>query len=382
VIPYGRQSISESDIAEVVKVLRSDWLTQGPAVPNFEVALASYCGVEHGVAMNSATSALHVACLALGIRPGDRVWTSPNTFVASANCARLCGAEVDFVDIDRRNFNMDVDQLEQKLARAASNNVLPKAIIPVHFGGLSCEMVTIGALAARYGCHVVEDASHAVGGDYRGEKVGNCRQSDISVFSFHPVKVITTAEGGMAMTNQKKLADRMARLRTHGVTRDAALMAGPVHGSWYYEQLDLGLNYRMTDLQAALGLSQLSRLDAWLARRRLLARRYDNLLAGLPLEVQAQTPDAHSAFHLYVIRLHDSKRRAAVFQAMRAAGIGVNVHYIPVHLQPYYRELGFKPGDFPNAEAYYDAALTLPLHPGLSDAEQDHVVQALWRCFE
>ncbi len=378
-IPYGRQDITPEDIAAVEAVLRSDFLTQGPAVPGFEQALAAYCGVARGVAMNSATSALHVACLALGLGPGDRLWTSPNTFVASANCGLYCGAEVDFVDTDPATYNMSVAALEAKLVRAAADNRLPKAVIPVHFAGQSCDMRAIHALGQRYGFRIVEDASHAVGARYLGEPVGNCRYSDITIFSFHPVKIITTAEGGMAMTNDPALAARMERLRSHGITRDPAAMEGDSEGPWYYQQIELGYNYRITDLQAALGLSQLARLDDYVSRRHAIAARYDAALAALPLTTPHQHPDSRSALHLYPVRLHDAARRRQVFEALRAAGIGVNIHYIPVHTQPHYRRLGFKPGDFPEAERYYAGAISLPMFPTLGPAQQDEVIAALTR---
>ena len=360
-------------------MLRSDFLTQGPAVPGFEQALAAYCGAARGVAMNSATSALHVACLALGLGPGDRLWTSPNTFVASANCGLYCGAEVDFVDTDPATYNMSVAALEARLVAAAAEGRLPKVVIPVHFAGQSCEMRAIHALGHKYCFRIIEDASHAVGATYLGEPVGNCRYSDITIFSFHPVKIITTAEGGMAMTNDPALAERMERLRSHGITRDPAAMAWDSEGPWYYQQVELGYNYRITDLQAALGRSQLARLDDYVARRHAIAARYDAALAGLPLTTPWQHPDSRSALHLYPIRLHDAARRREVFEALRAAGIGVNVHYIPVHTQPHYHRLGFRPGDFPEAERYYAGAISLPMFPTLTPAQQDEVVAALAR---
>lgn len=376
-IPYGRQDITAEDIAAVEAVLRSDFLTQGPAVPGFEQALATYCGAARGVAMNSATSALHVACLALGLGPGDRLWTSPNTFVASANCGLYCGADVDFVDTDPATYNMSVAALEAKLAEAAAENRLPKVVIPVHFAGQSCEMREIHALAQKYGFRIIEDASHAVGGRYLDEPVGNCRYSDITIFSFHPVKIITTAEGGMAMTNDLALAERMERLRSHGITRAPAAMEWESEGPWYYQQVELGYNYRITDLQAALGHSQLARLDDYVARRHAIAIRYDAALAGLPLDTPYQHPDSRSALHLYPIRLDDASRRRAVFEALRATGIGVNIHYIPVHTQPHYQRLGFRPGDFPEAERYYAGAISLPMFPTLTPAKQDEVIAAL-----
>lgn len=379
-IPYGRQSISPADIEAVVGVLRSDWLTQGPAVERFEQAVAEYCGAAQAVAVNSATSALHIACLALGLGPGDWLWTSPNTFVASANCALYCGARVDFVDIDPRTYNLSVDALRDKLERAERAGRLPKVVIPVHFAGQACAMREIGALAARYGFRVIEDASHAIGGRYRNEPVGNGRYSDITIFSFHPVKIITTGEGGMALTQDPELAETMRRLRTHGITRDPARMVGEVQGPWYYQQIELGFNYRMTDIQAALGYSQLQRLDEFVARRHELAERYDALLADLPVITPWRDPEAWSAFHLYVICLDEQRAdrsRRTVFQALRQQGIGVNVHYIPVHTQPYYQYLGFRPGDYPVAKDYYADALSLPLYPALTAAEQDRVVAAL-----
>lgn len=379
-IPYGRQDIRQEDIDAVVAVLQSDWLTQGPTVPAFERALAEYCGVRHGVAVNSGTSALHIACLALDLGPGDWLWTSPNTFVASANCGRYCGASVDFVDIDPRTYNMSVPALAAKLADAERAGRLPKVVVPVHFAGQSCDMRGIRALAEKYGFRVLEDASHAVGGRYRGEPVGNCRYSDIAVFSFHPVKVITTGEGGMAMTNDSALAARMGRLRTHGVTRDPALTVKGGEGLWYYEQLELGLNYRMTDLQGALGGSQLRRLDEFVARRRELADRYDRVLTDLPVVRPWQHPDAESAWHLYVVQVEPSRgarSRRDVFDALRAAGIGVNVHYIPVNRQPYYQRLGATGDGCPEADAYYERAISLPLFSGLTEPDQDQVTAAL-----
>ena len=379
-IPYGRQDISQDDIDAVIEVLRSDWLTQGPKVPKFEQQVASYCGARHAVAVNSATSALHIACMALDVGPGDIVWTSPNTFVASANCARYCGAEVDFVDIDPNTWNLCPVKLAEKLAEAEKNHHLPKVVIPVHLCGQSCDMAAIHALSQQYGFRIIEDASHAIGGRYRNEPVGNCRYSDITVFSFHPVKIITTAEGGMAMTQDPELAERMSRLRTHGITKDPAQMQNTRTGPWYYEQLELGYNYRMTDLQAALGISQLQRLDAFVAKRNELAQRYNALLGDLPLRLPQVIDDAYSAWHLYSVRLRlDEIKRThrEVFEALREAGIGVNLHYMPVHLQPYYQGLGFRAETFPEAEAYGRDAISLPMYPGLTEDQQEFIATKL-----
>ncbi|MBK1679952.1 UDP-4-amino-4,6-dideoxy-N-acetyl-beta-L-altrosamine transaminase [Rhodocyclus tenuis] len=379
-IPYGRQHISDDDIEAVVAVLRSDFLTQGPTVPQFEAAFAAGCGARHAVATCNATAALHLACLALGLGPGDRLWTSPNTFVASANCARYCGAEVDFVDIDPHTYNLSVPVLAAKLADARRDGRLPKIVVPVHFAGQPCDMTGIRALADEYGFAIIEDASHAVGARYRGKPVGGCDCSDITVFSFHPVKIITTGEGGMATTNDPRLAERMALLRSHGITRDPAQMEGAPDGAWSYEQIALGFNYRMTDLQAALGLSQLRRLDDYVARRAQLAQRYDAALRPLPVTCPRQAPDSASSWHLYVLRVGEapgSPARATLFAALRALGIGVNVHYIPVHTQPDYRRLGFRRGDFPEAERYYAHAISLPLFPTMSDADQEMVIAAV-----
>lgn len=379
-IPYGRQSISEQDIQSVVEVLKSDWLTRGPAVERFEKAVAGYCGAQYAVSVNSATSALHIACLALGVAPGDWVWTSPITFVASANCALYCGAQVDFVDIDPRTYNLSVDHLAKKLAQAEQEGRLPKVVIPVHLCGQPCDMVGIHALSQQYGFKIIEDASHAIGGKYRGEPIGNGRYSDITVFSFHPVKIITTGEGGMAATQDAQLAKRMQRLRSHGITRDAADMTRSPDGPWYYQQIDLGFNYRMTDLQAALGLSQMGRLDEFVAKRHAIARRYDERLARLPIHTPWQHPDSSSGMHLYVIRLklrEICKTHREVFEALRDAGIGVNLHYIPVHLQPYYERLGFKSGQYPVSEQYYIEAISLPMYPDLTEEQQGQVVHAL-----
>ena len=376
-IPYGRQDIRESDLQAVRVVLESDFLTTGPMVPRFEAEVTQACGASYGVAVNSATSALHIACMALGLKAGDWLWTSPITFVASANCGLYCGAKVDFVDIDPATLNMSPKALAAKLEAAKVAGRLPKVIVPVHLCGLPCDMAEIHALAQRYGVKIIEDASHAIGGRYGAQPVGACEYSDITVFSFHPVKIVTTAEGGMATTNDPKLAEKMQLFRSHGVTRDPALMQGESDGPWYYQQVDLGYNYRMTDMQAALGVSQMSRLSAYVSRRHEIADRYDTLLAGLPLALPKRPADRYSGLHLYVIQLSDPSRRRAVFEGLRAAGIGVNVHYIPVHLQPYYSKMGFAKGDFPAAEAYYEAAISLPMFPTMNDTDQDKVVAAL-----
>ncbi|MDQ7912468.1 UDP-4-amino-4,6-dideoxy-N-acetyl-beta-L-altrosamine transaminase [Pseudomonas sp. 102515] len=375
-IPYGRQSISEADIAAVTAVLRSDWLTQGPMIERFEQAVAGRCEAMHGVAVCNATAALHLACLALDLGPCDLLWTSPNTFVASANCARYCGADVDFVDIDPRTLNLSVPALAAKLEVAERARRLPKILVPVAFAGQSCDMAAIQPLARRYGFKVIEDASHAIGARYAGQPVGSGAQADITVFSFHPVKIVTTGEGGLLTTNDAALAERLRRLRSHGITRDPALLQAAGQGAWYYEQLELGFNYRITDIQAALGLSQLDRLEPFIARRRALVQRYHELLAQLPVGLIGDQAGAESAWHLFPVRV-DEGQRDHVFAGMRAAGIGVNLHYIPVHLQPYYRTLGFAPGDFPQAERYYAQALSLPLYADLSEAQQDRVVRTL-----
>jgi UDP-4-amino-4,6-dideoxy-N-acetyl-beta-L-altrosamine transaminase len=379
-IPYGRQDIQQDDIDAAVAVLRSDWLTQGPMVPQFERALADYCGVRHAVAVNSATSALHIACISLGLGPGDWLWTSPNTFLASAYAGLYCGAKVDFVDIDLTTGNMSADALAVKLEQAEKHGRLPKVVMPVHFGGLSCDMERIGALADRYGFRVVEDAAHAIGGKYLDIPVGDCRYSDVTVFSFHPVKVITTAEGGAALTNDDDLAERMARLRSHGTTRDPTLMMGEPDGPWSYQALELGWNFRMTDIQGALGCSQIQRLDSYIERRSELADQYDRLLAGNELVLPGRDPKAASAWHLYVIgwnELASGQSRRQAFERLRAAGVGVQVHYIPVHTQPYFRAMGFSFGQFPNAEAHYARAITLPLYATLTDREQHSVAVEL-----
>lgn len=379
-IPYGRQDIIQSDIDAVVDVLRSDFLTQGPMVPVFEKSVADYCGAQHGVAVNSATSALHIACLALGVGKGDVVWTTPITFVASANCALYCGASIDFVDIDPRTYNLSVERLSEKLAQAAILGKLPKVVIPVHLCGQSCDMFALHALGKKYGFMIIEDASHSIGGRYKKELIGNCRYSDITVFSFHPVKIITSAEGGMALTNSSVLANKMSLLRSHGITRDPAQMTQASDGAWFYQQIELGFNYRMTELQAALGVSQMERLDNYVARRHHLSQRYDELLNQLPLTIPWQQPDTYSGLHLYVIRLHLAKiafSHLEVFNMLHQLGVGVNLHYIPVHTQPYYKRMGFNLGDFPESERYYAEAISLPMYPSLTEEQQDHVITKL-----
>lgn len=379
-IPYGKQEITEADIEAVVEVLKSDFITQGSVIPAFEKAIATYCGANHSVAVNSATSALHIACRALDVSKGDVVWTSPISFVASSNCALYCGANIDFVDINPKTYNLSVEKLEEKLIEADKEGRLPKVVIPVHLTGQSCEMEQIHTLSKKYGFRIIEDASHAIGGRYQDRPVGCCQYSDITVFSFHPVKIITTAEGGMALTNDKDLADKLSLLRSHGITRDPALMQNNNHGPWYYEQIDLGFNYRLTDLQAALGLSQLERLDDYVSRRHELCTKYNEALADLPLTLPWQHPETYSALHLYVVRLktdqiHKSHRE--VFEELRSKNIGVNLHYIPIHTQPYYQKLGFESGDFPNAEQYYQEAISLPLFPTINEDDFKSVIEAI-----
>ena len=380
VIPYGRQHIIEDDILAVEDILRSDWLTQGPTIEKFEKAVAKYCGAKYAVAVTSATAALHIACLTVDLGSGDLLWTSPITFVASANCGLYTGAKVDFVDIDPRSYNLSVDRLEERLKRASEVGRLPKVVIPVHFSGQSCQMERIAELSKYYGFYIIEDASHALGGSYKGVEVGSNQNSDMTVFSFHPVKIITTGEGGMVTTNSEDMYQKLVRFRSHGITRFPGFMVREPEGPWYYEQIDLGYNYRMTDIQAALGLSQMLRLDKFVERRNMLAQRYDEALQDLPLILPWRDPDVHSAFHLYVVQLkheHYNKSRKAVFAELRSAGINVNVHYIPVHTQPYYQKLGYEEGDFPESEKYYAGAITLPLYYGLSEDDQDYVIQKI-----
>ncbi|MCQ8887668.1 UDP-4-amino-4,6-dideoxy-N-acetyl-beta-L-altrosamine transaminase [Pseudoalteromonas agarivorans] len=379
-IPYGKQDITQADIDSVVSVLKSSFLTQGPQVPAFENALMKATGADYALAVNSATSALHIACLALELGRGDTLWTTPITFVASANCGLYCGASVDFVDIDPSTYNLCPKALEQKLVQAKKEGKLPKVLVAVHLCGQPCDMKAIHALSIQYGFKIIEDASHAIGGRYLEQPIGSCVYSDITVFSFHPVKIVTTAEGGAALTNSKALADKMALYRSHGITRDEALMENASHGGWYYEQIDLGFNYRMTELQAALGVSQMSRLSEFVSARHQLAARYYEKFAELPITLPYQLPNTYSGLHLYVIRLNlseISKTHKEVFDALREQGIGVNLHYIPVHLQPYYQKMGFKQGDFPNAESYYSNAISLPMFHGMTQEQQDEVISKL-----
>lgn len=379
-IPYGRQLIDEADISAVVEVLKSDFLTQGPAIPRFEKAVSDWCGVKHGIAMSNGTATLHCAAKAMGLGHGDWLWTSPITFVASANAGRYCGAKVDFVDVEPDTILMCPERLAEKLAQAEKTGTLPKVVVPVHFAGQSCDMPRIHALGQKYGFRILEDAAHALGGSYQDERIGNCRWSDAASHSFHPVKIITSGEGGMITTNDDELAWRIATLRTHGITRDAGRMVGESHGPWYYEQLELGFNYRMTDIQAALGASQMTKLDAFARRRREIASLYDQTLAGLPVRPLARDPAGISGWHLYMIRLNlreIRRTRREVFESLRAQGVGVNVHYIPVHLQPDYVRLGFQAGMFPEAERYYEECITLPMFPAMTDADVDQVRNAL-----
>ncbi len=379
-IPYGKQCISQEDIDCVVEVLKSDFLTQGTQVPMFESAISKYCQSEYAVAVNSATSGLHIACLALGLEEGDWLWTSPITFVASANCGLFCGANVDFVDIDPESYNISLGALENKLVTAKKRGTLPKVLVVVHMCGQSIEMAAISKLAKKYKFSVIEDASHAIGGRYENFSIGSCKYSDITVFSFHPVKIITTGEGGVVTTNNSVFHDKMSLLRSHGVTRDENQMTCASHGHWYYQQVMLGFNYRMTDIQAALGISQLSRVDEFVSRRHVLASRYSELLEGLPLRTPMRIPNSYSSFHLYVVRLNlpeMKKSRDEIFAALRGLGVGVNVHYIPVHLQPYYSNLGFGVGNFPEAESYYRECVSLPLYFEMTYAQQDYVVESL-----
>ena len=376
-IYYGKQFIDEQDINAVIEVLKSDFLTQGPVIENFEKAVAEYCGTKYAVAVTNATSALHIACLAAGLDKGDMLWTSPITFTASANCGRYCGADVDFVDIDDSTYNMSISALKEKLEKS---KIKPKVVVPVHLAGQSCEMREIYGLSKQYGFTVIEDASHAIGGDYKDTKVGCCKYSDMTLFSFHPVKIITTGEGGMVLTNNEELYKKLTLYRSHCITRDENLMTKEADGPWYYQQIGLGFNYRMTELQAALGLSQLAKVDKFVARRRQLAERYNELLKDLPLKLPYQNPDTDSSWHLYIVRVDFNKIKKTkkdIFTEMKAKGVCLNLHYIPVHTQPYYQNLGFKNADFPVSEKYYEEAFTLPLYYSLTDEQQEYIVSTL-----
>jgi len=379
-IPYGKQDINQSDIDAVIEVLKSDFLTQGPVTLKFEQIVCDYTTAKYGITTNSATSALHIACLALDLGRGDYLWTSPNSFVASANCGLYCGAKIDFVDINPKTYNISTQALEEKLIQAEKEGKLPKVVIPVHFAGQSCEMEKIHELSQKYEFKIIEDASHAIGGKYKNKSIGNCQYSDIAVFSFHPVKIITTGEGGIAVTNNSQLAERMTLLRSHGTTRKHDLMTHKADGDWYYQQLDLGFNYRLTDIQAVLGISQLGRLDEYVIKRNAIAKYYNEKLKELPLQLPIVNVEKYSSFHLYVILLElDStdKTRREVFDYLRREGVGVNVHYIPIHTQPYYKKMGFKTGDFPEVECYYSRAITIPIYPSLTNEEQDFIVNSL-----
>jgi UDP-4-amino-4,6-dideoxy-N-acetyl-beta-L-altrosamine transaminase len=376
-IPYGKQNINQADIDAVIEVLKSDFLTQGPKVPAFEQKVLSHCGAKYATATNSATSALHLACVALGVGKGDLVWTSPISFVASSNCALYCGAEVDFVDIDSKTYNMSINALEEKLERAKKANKLPKVVIPVHLAGQSCDMEKILELSHNYGFRIIEDASHAIGGKYKGEPIGNCKYSDITVFSFHPVKIITTGEGGISVTNDEKLNGTMKRLSSHGITRDPGEMTHPPDGLWYYQQIDLGFNYRITDLQAALGISQLKRLNQFVEERHAIAKNYDELFRDLPVLTPFQRSDNYSSYHLYIVRIKLNEWKIThnqIFERLRTAGILVNLHYIPIYRHPYYEQMGFSRQDFPESEAYYSEAISLPMYPGLTYEQQVEIV--------
>jgi UDP-4-amino-4,6-dideoxy-N-acetyl-beta-L-altrosamine transaminase len=379
-IPYGKQNISQEDIDFVTKVLKSEFLTQGPMVPAFEQKILFYCNAKFATATNSATSALHLACLALGVGKGDIVWTSPISFVASSNCALYCGANIDFVDIDSKTYNISIEKLEDKLEKANKLNKLPKVVIPVHLAGQSCKMEEIFELSQKYNFKIIEDASHAIGGKYKSDPIGSCMYSDITVFSFHPVKIITTGEGGMAVTNSEKLNGIMQRLRSHGITRDPSEMTHAPDGLWYYQQIDLGFNYRITDFQAALGISQTDRLTEFVSKRHEIANNYNILLNNLPVTIPHQANDIYSSYHLYIVRLKLKEWKIShnqIFERLRSAGILVNLHYIPIYRQPYYKNMGFLKDDYPESEAYYSEAISLPIYPGLTYEQQKFIINRL-----
>lgn len=383
-IPYGAQDISQADIDAVNEVLRSEFLTQGPVVPRFELSVASMCDAQYAVAVNSATSALHLACLALGVEPGDSVWTTPTTFVATANCAIYCGANIDFVDIDPLTYNMSTECLREKLMQSKLRGKLPKVVIAVHLCGQSCDMEAIYLLAKEYGFCVIEDASHAIGGQYKKHAIGSCMFSDITVFSFHPVKIITTGEGGMAVTNRPELAERMRLLRSHGVTNDIFKMSPRREGQiWNYQQIDLGYNYRLTDIQAALGLSQMKRLDEFLAKRRAIAKKYNERLSNFKITIPWQHSDAISSYHLYPVRIKESlcgRTQKEVYEIFHKNNVCVNLHYIPIYLHPYYEAKGFKEGYCPESELYFQEAITLPIYPTMSAASFERIISVLEDC--
>ncbi len=381
-IPYGKQDISKDDINEVVKILKSEFLTQGPQVKIFEKAISDYCNVKYSIAVNSATSALHLSCLSLGLKKDDWVWTSPITFVASANCAFYCGANVDLVDIDPKTYNICVESLEKKLKKAKEESKLPKIVIPVHLAGQSCDMKSIHALSKQYGFKIIEDASHAIGGKYKDKNVGSCSFSDITVFSFHPVKIITTGEGGVAVTNNKKLADKISLLSSHGITRDETKMTHEPDGDWYYQQIGLGFNYRMTDIQAALGTSQLKRLDEFISKRHKIAERYNSMLEDFQIELPYQFKESHSSYHLYIIRVKDSNEHKKIFNFLRNNNIWVNIHYIPIYKQPFFKNASNITYDLPNAENYYKTAISIPIFPSMTEKDQDTVVSVLRKAFK
>ncbi len=377
-IPYSRQSINENDINEVIKVLKSEMITQGPIVEKFEKTICSYTSSNYSVLTNSATSALHISCLALGLSKGDILWTSPNSYVASANVGLLCNAKVDFVDIDPENYNMCPTALSIKLKNAEKLGQLPKIVMPVHFAGQSCDMIKIKKLSEKYGFKIIEDASHAIGGSYNNTKIGSCRFSDITVFSFHPVKIITTAEGGCAITNNEEIFEKLKLLSSHGVTRNPKFMAEKNSDKWVYDQISIGFNYRMSDMNAALGLSQLLRIDCFLKKRNKIAKKYFQQLKNIDLKLPKQEDYNLSAFHLFPIQVKNRKR---IYELFHQNDIKVNVHYRPIHTQPFWQKRGFKSGLFPNSEFYYSQAISLPIFYDLNDELQDNVIKILQNSF-